>query len=94
MKAKDRLNSRVCRDIVWDEINQRGPLSAWEMYKEIHAVFPRTNFSIFASALMKQKSGLAVIEGVIDLVPSGLSPKPRHQVKRALERRKRSSHVR
>lgn len=79
MPRRLALNAEVCREIVLSELNKRGPISACEMYAELSRVFPAVNYSIFASALTKRGSGIAVIDGVLDIVPSGLAPKSRHE---------------
>ena len=78
------LCSEVVRDIALDEVQSRGPLSLYELQQAIEEVFGpcSTNVAYIASALCKENSGLAVIEGVIDTCPRGLAPMPRHVSRR------------
>ena len=79
-----KLNADVTREIVLEEVRTNGPIGMCEMYEMLKKVFRKKelNYAVFCSALLSQHNSLCVIEGVIDIVPQGLSPLTRRETKR------------
>jgi len=83
------LSAEVTRDIILDEVKARGPIGFHEMEKLLQEVFPgQINIAILASSLAKRRSGLALIEGVIDTCPAGLAPPTRREAAKMAKERK------